>query len=288
MTRTLSTYLEKYRKIQPDIALCYRSSENAWWNDRCVYLDNDYSDIKKYNHRMILENEVVIEFDTDSPEENKSLVESIIPKLRRDGIRYSLWHSGNKSYHLHFFVDTKKASNIRLLKKSLMRYYTSHLDKLPDLQLASTHMIRAEFGLHEKTGKHKNLVTESPKYPVLCEVPQAVWKRYSEEMTKVQKWKMSMSVADLANSELVKELLDTRNFGKYNDGRERIIFTLANILHTKYDKLELCQLLVDWYKYTNGRKLTEGQIKYRVYKAYKKPYNLTEAYIRELLEELKN
>lgn len=289
MVRTLSTYLDKYYKIQKDIPLCYRSSDKAWWNDRCLYLDNNYSDIKKYNHRMILDKEVVIEFDTDNAEENKKMVESIIPKLRNDRIRYSLWHSGNKSYHLHFFIDPKQASNLRLLKKSIMRHYTSHLETLPDLQLASTHMIRAEYGLHEKTGKHKSLISQSPGYPRLCEVTLPVWKRYRKEMEKVQKWKMSMSVSDLADSKLIKELLDTRNFGKYNDGRERIIFTLANVLHVKYsDKKELAQLLVDWYKYTNGRKLTDGQIKYRVYKAYTKPYNLSEAYIRELLEELKS
>ena len=287
MVRTLSTYLNKYYEIQKDIPLCYRSSEKAWWNDRCLYLDEKYSDTKKYNHRMILQQEVVIEFDTENHEDNFKYVDTISKRLIKEGIKYSLWHSGNKSYHLHFFVSTKQATNIRLLKKSIMRYFSEGLPVLPDLQLAGNHMIRAEYGKHEKTGKNKNLIRQSHGYPKLCELPQGVWNRYRDEMEKVQKWRMSMSVNDLADSKIIKELLDTTNFDKLGDGRERIVFVLSNILYTKYDEKELVQLLTDWYKYTNGRKLSRGQIAYKVRRAYKKPYKISERYILELLEELK-
>lgn len=285
--RTLSYYLEKYRQFQKDIPLCYRSSEVAWWNDRCLYLDEKYSDVKKYNHRMVLNDEVVIEFDTDSPEKNLELIEGVVKKVLKDGIRYSLWHSGNKSYHLHFFINGKNVVNQRLLKKVVMRHYTEGLDTLPDLQLAGNHMIRAEFGLHEKTGVSKNLIRQSPSYPLLAELPKEVWVKYKDEMSKVQKWKMSMSVKDLAESDMIKEMLDTTNFDKLNDGRERIMFVLANVLCVKYDKKELIQLLQDWYRYTNGKKLSRGQIKYKIDRAYRKPYQIGEHYIRELLNELK-
>ena len=286
--RTLSHYLNKYHKFQKEIPLCYRSSSKAWWNDRCLYLDDKYSDVKKYNHRMVLNNEIVIEFDEDSVEKNLALIEKVRKKVLADGIKYSLWHSGNKSYHLHFFVNTKSVVNVRLLKKSIMRYYTDGLDTLPDLQLAGNHMIRAEFGLHEGSGVPKNLIRQSPGYPFPAELPQDIWTRYSEEMSKVQKWKMSMSVKDLSESDLIKELLDTTNFDKMNDGRERIMFILSNVLCVKYEKKELIQLLVDWYRYTNGRKLTRGQIKYKVDRAYRKPYVIGEYYIKELLAELKS
>lgn len=286
--RTLSWYLEKYRQFQKDIPLCYRSSDKAWWNDRCLYLDEKYSDTKKYNHRMVLESEVVIEFDDDNQEKNLELIEKVRKKVLADGIKYSLWHSGNKSYHLHFFINTKNATNTRLLKKSVMRYYTDGLELLPDLQLAGNHMIRAEYGLHEKTGVKKNLITQSPGYPSLAELPLPVWERYKDEMTKVQKWRMSMSVKDLADSDMIKELLDTTNFNRLNDGRERIMFVLSNVLCSKYDKKELTQLLTDWYRYTEGKKLSRGQIKYKVDRAYRKPYSITERYIGELLDELKS
>ena len=286
MKRTLSTYLNKYHEFQSEIPLCYRSSSKAWWNDRCLYLDNKYSDLKNYNHRMVLRDEIVIEFDNDSREKNYELIEKVAKKILKDGIRYSLWHSGNKSYHLHFFINTKNSTNVRLLKKSVMRYYTEGLEILPDLQLAGSHMIRAEFGLHEGSGKHKNLIRQSPHYPTKAELPQEVWDRYKTEMSKVQKWKMSMSVKDLADSDMIKEMLDTTNFNKLNDGRERILFVLSNVLCYKYEKKELIQLLQDWYRYTNGRKLSRGQIKYKVDRAYRKPYSIGEYYIRSLLEEL--
>lgn len=285
--KTLTTYLDKYRKFQSEIALVYRSSAKAWWNDRCVYLDEKYSPMKPYNHRSILNNEVVIEFDEDSLEKNKELAEKVIKRLITDKIKYSLWHSGNKSYHVHFFLKFGDVVNKRLLKKSIMRHYTEGFDILPDLQLAGTHSIRAEYGLHEKTGKFKTKLRESKGYPTLCAIPQKAWDRYIKEMEKVQKWRMSMSVNDVADSALVKELLDTKNFDNLGDGRERIVFVLANILCDKYDKKELIKLLVDWYKYTNGKKLTDGQIKYKVHKAYQKKYNLSEVYIRGLIEDIK-
>lgn len=285
--KTLSTYLDKYRVFQKEIPLIYRSSAKAWWNDRCIYLDENYSGMKKYNHRMILNKEIVIEFDEDEPVKNKELAESVIKKLIKDKIKYSLWHSGNKSYHVHFFLDFGDVVNSRLLKKSVMRYFTEGLDVLPDLQLASTHSIRAEYGLHEKTGKFKTKLRESKGYPMLCPIPQGAWDRYIKEMEKVQKWKMSMSVNDVAESDLVKELLDTKNFDRLNDGRERIVFVLSNILCHKYEKKELMRLLVDWYKYTNGKKLTEGQIRYKVHKAYQKSYTFTERYLNELIDDIK-
>lgn len=285
--KTLSTYLDKYRAYQKDIALIYRSSDKAWWNDRCIYLDEKYSPMKKYNHRMILNNEIVIEFDEDNPETNKKLAEGVIKKLIKDKIKYSLWHSGNKSYHVHFFLKFGEVASQRLLKKSVMRYYTDGLGILPDLQLASTHSIRAEYGLHEKSGKYKTKLRESRGYPELCSIPQLVWDRYLKEMEKVQKWKMSMSVADISESSAVKELLDTKNFNNLGDGRERIVFALSNILREKYEKEELAKLMIDWYKYTKGRKLTDGQIRYKVYTAYRKRYTITERYIKELLDDIK-
>jgi hypothetical protein len=286
----LSHYLEAYYKIQPDILLCYRpknEGQGSSWSDRCLFKEEGYSATKKYNHRITLDKEVVIEFDEPNPEDNKRVADIVVQRLKRDGMKYSMWFSGSKSYHVHLFIDPRQASNLRLLKSVIMRHYCKDLEFKPDLQLAGKHLIRAEYGLNEKTGVNKYKVGESRGYPVLNEIPKVAWSNYIKEMGWLMKADMTRSVSELANSSLIKKLLDTTYFNdKMRDGRERILFILSNVLVAKYEKKELVELLQKWYKYTNGRKLTDGQIAYKVYKAFSKPYTISEKYILQTIQEL--
>lgn len=286
----LKNYLEKYYEMQQDILLCYRPSNEgvgSSWSDRCNYLDENYSAKKKYNHRMTLDKEVVIEFDEKEPEVNKKLAEEVIKRLRKDKINYSCWFSGSKSYHVHFFIEPQQASNLRLLKSVIMRHYCKDLEFKPDLQLAGKHLIRAEYGLNEKTNKFKTKYSQSPSYPKLNNVIQPVWDKYIREMNWLIRASMTRSVSEIADSSAIKKLLDTTYFNeKLRDGRERILFILSNVLIHTMDKKDLIELLQKWYKYTNGRKLTPGQIAYKVYKADKAPYTITEKYILQTMQEL--
>lgn len=288
--KNLSGYLAAYYKIQPDILLCFREKNEgvgSSWSDRCMYKEDGYSATKKYNHRITLDNEVVIEFDEDNPEDNKKVADEVVKRLRKDGIKYTMWFSGSKSYHVHAFFDMKKAHNTRLLKSVIMRHYCKGLEFKPDLQMAGKHLIRAEYGLNEKTGKYKYKVGESKGYPYVNEIKEEAWAWYIKEMTWLVKADMTRNVSQLANSKLIKKLLDTTYFNDHiKDGRARIIFVLANILCTTHEKKDLVDLLQKWYKYSNGRKLTSGQIAYQVYKAYNKRYNIGEKYILQLLLEL--
>ena len=63
MSKGLTTYLHRYMKYQPSIMLCYRPTLKNGWGDRCLYLSDEYEPKKKYNHRSVLDKEVVIEFD---------------------------------------------------------------------------------------------------------------------------------------------------------------------------------------------------------------------------------
>lgn len=236
---------------------------------------------------MTLDQEVVIEFDEENPEDNKKVADIVVNRLKKDKVNYSMWFSGSKSYHVHFFIDPRKASNLKLLKSAIMRHYCKDLEFKPDLQLAGKHLIRAEYGLNEKTGNPKYKVSESRGYPKVNEVTPLAWDKYVKEMNWMIKATMTRSVNELANSDLIKRLLDTTYFNdSIKDGRSRIIFVLANVLCTTHQKRDLVDLLQKWYKYTNGRKMTDGQIAYQVYNAYNKRYNIGENYILQLLLEL--
>jgi hypothetical protein len=288
--KTLTTYLDKYTKIQEDILLCSRISnegEGSGWGDRCIYLDDNYSAKKHYNHRITLDKEVVIEFDEEDKKKNKDMANIVTERLQQDNIPYSMWFSGSKSYHVHFFIDPRQATNIRLLKSCIIRHYCRDLEFKPDLQMAGQHLIRAEYGLNEKTGNKKTIIQEREEYPKVCPVSEEAWELYIHDMRWIMKRSMNKTIKDISNSEEVKKLLDTTYFNDtLKDGRTRILFVLANVLKGKYEKKELIDLLQKWYKYTNGRKLTYGQIAYQVHSAYRSDKAPGLSYIMQLMREL--
>lgn len=286
----LANYLEKYHDIQPRIQLCYREKNEgvgSGWSDRCFYLEEKYNRAKPYNHRMVLDKEVVIEFDEESLEANKQAAEAVKKRLKADRVKYSMWFSGSKSYHIHFFINPREATNLSLLKSAVMRHYCKGLEFKPDTQLAHSHLIRAEFGLNEKTGNYKVRTEQSVGYPELCEVVTDAWELYIKDMTWLMKTTMTKNISELANSKLIKKLLDTSYFNdNIKDGRSRLLFVLANVLKGEYDKKGLIELLQNWYRYTGGKKLTKGQVAYQVHAAYRSDQAPGEKYIRQLLLDL--
>ena len=72
--RTLSWWLRRYYKLQDDIIVVYRPTLKSWWGDRCLYKSEEYIPAKQYNHRSILDKEIVIEFDQEDKKLNISLI----------------------------------------------------------------------------------------------------------------------------------------------------------------------------------------------------------------------
>lgn len=284
--KTLTTYLNKYSKYQDIIRLVYRPTLDHNWGRGIEFMGKSYSSSVPYNHRSILEDEIVIEFDNEDRRKNYNNAVKVREKLEELKIPYSMWNSGNKSYHVHFFLSLP-VSNKPQMKRAVTKYLTQELDELPDMQLTGGHLIRAEYGVNEKSGRKKRLVTETKDYPKKGFIPDGAFNIYMKDQERIQKIKMSKTVNDISNSDLVKRLLDTSYFSdKLGDGRERIIFALSNILIEKYGKEELTELLWQWYRYTNGTKLEKRDIRYKVNKANNKRYNITENYLINLLEDL--
>lgn len=283
---TQKKYLDKYHRIQEQIVLVSHPSRDSWWNDRCLYKGENYDKNKHYNHRTMLQNEIVIEFDDDNKQLNKKYADVVFDRLRTDGIRAAKWYSGNKSTHVHCFVNLRGVRNRSLFKKVFMRYYTKDLP-LPDLRLAAdNHLIRAEYGVHEDTQVPKKLISKDPRYPWICDVKQEVWDEYSKQVGIVAKRRMTMAVNDLGDSELIKTLLDSENIKVASDGRERILFVLIHTLKHKHTQEELTKILVEWYRYSSGYKLSEAEIVRKIRYHWNRNYNITPNYVLELMEEL--
>lgn len=282
--KSLNDYLRAYHKKQEQLLLVHRPTLKHSWADRCYYLGEGYDQEKPYNHRIILLNEVVIEFDDKDPLVNESCALSVSKRLKRDGISHSMWDSGGKSLHLHFFINPKTAGSVRLLKKVVMRHYTEELPIKPDMRLAvDTHLIRAEYGVHEGTGRRKRLIFKSRGYLQDNTLPLTVWQKYANSRTTVIKREASKNLD--GECSCISYIASSVDFKENHDGRERALFILIHSLKSKKTKDELVEFLVDWYKYSGGYKLSDLDISRKVAYHYSRSYG-TYTMTKELLEEL--
>lgn len=96
-----------------------------------------------------------------------------------------------------------------------------------------------------------------------------------------------MNLNELDTHPSVKFLLDTAQFKECEDGRERALFILIQVLRHKYEKEELTKTLQEWYRYSGGTKFSDYDIERKVkYHIARQPYTITPYYVNELLEEL--
>lgn len=284
-----------FTNLQKEFKVVSRLSTKTGWGDRCDYLDNKYTHHKHYNHRSVLDSEVVIEFDLEDKKVNLKLINQVEKNLKRDGMAYNLWFSGGKSYHLHFFIQTKECGRLPLLKKTVMRYYNEGNTVIPDFRLADTnHLVRAEFGLHEGTQLNKRRVRSWGDFLVPNKLPTIVWEAYSKATITVIKRSNTIQTKDMMRNEKVKKLMDPVWFRNVGDGRERVLFVLIHLLkkndvnpHGKFTtQEELVTFLQDWYKYCGGYKIDRTSIKWKVTYHWNRRYVITDYYIDDLMEEL--
>jgi len=185
-------------------------------------------------------------------------------------------------------VRIKDVRNLRLLKKTFIRYYTKGLP-LPDLRMAvPNHLIRAEYGINEKSGNKKTFIEKTVGYPFIYKIPEDVWDKYNKGYRTVLKRKLTTNINYLIDHPAFKYVLSSEKFRLNDDGRERALFMLIHVLKPNYKdkKQELVKFLQDWYKYSSGRKLNDRDIQNKVNYHWSRRYHFGEDYIRELFEDI--
>jgi hypothetical protein len=289
-SHTFLYYLREYARLYPeeDVMVMYRPTPDSYWNDRCLFGSEKYNAFKPYNHRSMLKNEVVIEFDHEDPVINAKETDKVCKRLKDDNITFARWQSGNKSHHVHVLLAIpEEIRDRKTLKKAFLDVYTEGLEVKPDYQLCiDNHLIRAENGLHEKTGRHKTLIRATEDYPKNSGVPEAVWRRYGLRVRESIARAAARTTQVIKDSRAVKFLLSTQDFGSVGDGRERALFILSQVLRSEYSQDDLVQFLQDWYRYSGGKKLSKQQVAQKVRYSYGKQYNITERYVEEFLQEI--
>jgi len=312
--KSLNVFLNwYYTNCQKNIILVHRGTKEEGWAKRCSYLDSKYQPKVPYNHRSIMDREIVIEYDYEDAALNVRLARLVVENLKKDGIDYILWDSGNKGAHVHFLFKGPIPQNLGLFKTTVMKHYGQFYfdDKknalfrnktdcsnpepkrmLPDLSLSTLHLIRAEFGVNEKSQKTKLIIASSKGSPCLSALPQKVYDEYEQAQRNSLAIRIGQQTSDVYKSDIVKMLLDTVQFKEnMDDGRARVLFILSQILRPKYRKEgksmdELVDFMYEWYvgSSTQAPKLSYQQVANQVKSP--KDYTITEAYIKRKIEEI--
>lgn len=281
-------YLDKYYEIQDEIMLVHRKNIRSPWSDRVLFLGDGYNPTVTYTHRSVLKNEVVFEYDTDDKTKNYEYINKISSRLRKDNILHSIWFSGNKSYHLSCFIALNSVKNVANLKRNFIFHYTKDMPT-PDLRLcADTHLIRCEYGKHERTQHNKILMYESRGYPSICEFPEHIWDLYTKYQQEYVKKDMAKMTKELIDHPGVQFILTTEDFKDCQDGRERALFMLIHLLKVQYtERNDLIAKLQEWYRYSGGYKLKDEDVKNKVIYHWSREYDIGYRFINDLLRDIK-
>ena len=116
--------IRKYHWQQPDLKLALRTIDNKW--TKWLTYDEFKLDqlMNAYEiHRGLLDNEIVIESDYPTYDENYEAVRFLGTMLEAKGYIPHYFYSGSKSIHIHLFIDytmfTKIPMDLQLKLKGL-------------------------------------------------------------------------------------------------------------------------------------------------------------------------
>lgn len=143
-----------------------REGEDVMWTKRRTFLELDPERddwfIQACNHRQILQNEIIVDFDRPIPAETAledPEVARVIAELQEDAWPFVVYHNGSKGVHIHIYVESL-ATISRNEREAFRRDFLAHfaLTKV-DPQLASDAvMISLELTPHWKSGCEKRIL----------------------------------------------------------------------------------------------------------------------------------
>lgn len=128
-----------------------------------------YRHLETASHRQIFEEEIVLDFDESSfdnnPEQLRKIFERCLRELKHFDIEFKAFFTGSKGYHIHITVDALKINNLDLIKKNIIRKY-----KCDALKASNNVLIALEYAPHWKTGQQKRLLIDTTKEDVFYEL----------------------------------------------------------------------------------------------------------------------
>lgn len=246
----------------------------------CFYVGRKwelYSSIKDktvflpINHREIFPQEVIFDFDV---KDNKRLIyyyEKIKRKLKRHNIAFKAYHTGGKGIHIHILYNELldySYEDRTIIKRKIIDYFFSDATGRSfsqyakvDYQLCSRHLVRAEYGKHEKTGRHKTLIFEyTPLIKKDNSIPEKVLNEFKKEKEKPSpKTNILVGRGYLGVNFPCISFLLSQDFTGCEDGRKRALRSLCSYFYINLGDKGLDQIK-EWNEYKLNGYFTEKKI----------------------------
>lgn len=216
------------------------------------------------NHREVLPCEVVIDVDEKKHFESHRKELQRILDLKK--LNYSLWDSGNNGTHAHLFyegLDKFTLEDRRVLKELIIKHVCGEdfIKKAKvDLQLCGRHMIRAEYGTHERTHYCKTIV-KSNNHLRTNKIPEEVIEKFKVVKERMKNWKPVEKLEFNGGKMKCIQFFLSDDFVACKDGRKNAMFALASYFKGKGDRNEqIYEKLTHWNHYKLHDHLKNGSI----------------------------
>jgi len=314
-------YLDKLnRENKLKIALMDRDNNHwtKWGEFPGPLLSNRHNGVAVDVHRSMMPNEIVIE--SDYPEYiNNFEASKIVGKiLEGKGFIPHYYYSGNKSIHIHIFLDWDcmfgidawkdvkkfKQDFIIWLRTKMINCWDTKVREFDKDLIKATHLIRCELSKNKKGFKtflgytHNDLSF----IPYVCNEDNRIYPRlgkiiksnphcinellndYFTDKAKVKPVPTSyFNPADCPDEvrHAVGRLLSD-DFREMTDGKNRAMFIIVSELRRVMGDDEARPLVNDW-NVRMGNKIKQSEIDYRF---TKKAYTLSNKYINDFMEEI--
>lgn len=259
------TYLERHH---PEARVAWKGHGRTGYKYSTVgtYKQELRVDKEFFNHRMVLPEEIVADYDC----REEDLIENakvFIAALTRDDCAFSVWRTNGESaggIHIHTMYDIPESvSDKKFLKQLILEHHVGDIHQYGlDTQVLGNHLIRFEGGNYDKLPPNragrKTLILQNKDPLVKNKIPQAVWDKYCSGI-------LSNTLKGLRQKRLIDSTMRTPKsiqfiispkFKEYRDGSKRALFVLASYYRNLGDD-ELEKLLREWSRYNSKEPLTD-------------------------------
>lgn len=265
-------------------------------------------------HRSMLGNEIVIESDYTDYIDNFEATKIIGKMIEKKGFTPLYYYSGNKSVHIHVFLDWEcvedrdkkkfKEEFIIWLRTKMISCWGTNIRKFDKDLIKASHLIRCELSKNKKGYKtflgysHNDLSF----IPYICNEDNRIYPRigkiklsrphvidelldeFTRDKIKPKAQNIPTFNPDDCPNEIRKSVgrLLSDDFKKVGDGLGRAMFIIVSELRRVVGDDKAKAMVNDW-NFRMGSQIKQSEIDYRF---TKKAYTLSNKYINDFLEEL--
>ena len=307
-------YLEDLNNKQKlKIALMDRDTNNwtKWGDFPGQLLSSRHNGVAVDVHRSMLKNEIVIESDYPDYIDNFEAAKIIGRIIEGKGFVPHYYYSGNKSIHIHVFIDwttffqvKDRKEFIEWLRTKMVSCWDTNIRQFDKDLIKASHLIRCELSKNKKGYKtflgysHNDLSfipyicnEDNRIYPRLGKIipssPNCAWElveEFLEHKNKPKPTNVSNFNPDDCPGETRKAVqrLLSDDFKEVGDGLSRATFIIVSELRRVVGDDDARVMINDW-NVRMGSPIKQSEIDYRF---TKKAYTLSNKYINDFLEEL--